>query len=219
MESNGSQARSEGNFRLYGIAGIGCFLLAFALYVVAKPIEKTGPAQTTSNSGTQGENPHSHNQEEFDRQLNELRAKVEQGAVSEQERLLLANLLYDRAARTMISSESKEAHLEGVSIFREASENYKSYLDLVPDNPDARTDYAYTLYQTGDLDHAINELSRVRHSFPDHQNSAFNLAIMYKEKDLPDSVLYFMHLTAGIDSTTSTGQKALEILRAYTEAH
>ena len=42
---------------------------------------------------------------------------------------------------------------------------------------------------------------------------------MYKEKDQPDSVLAYMARVAEIDSTTGPGQAALEILRAYRDAH
>ncbi len=220
MDSTEStQPKSGGNFRLYGMAAIGCFILAFALYALSRPIEKTGPPQGAVDPSDPASAPHAHNQEEFDRQLNALRAQEEQGAVSEKERLLLANLLYDRAARTLVSSDTEDARRDGVALFREASTHYKGYLDLVPDNPDARTDYAYTLYQQGRINQAIHQLSSVRASFPEHQNSAFNLAIMYKEKDQPDSVLYFMHLTAEIDSTSRTGLEALRVLRAYNDAH
>ena len=120
----------------------------------------------------------------------------------------LANTLYD------VGQNMKDP-----AFFAEALQYYEFYLSQNPNDPNARTDYAYSLYRTGELDRAIAELYTVRKEAPRHQNSAFNLALMYKEKDLPDSVLAYMERVVSIDSTTRVGQAAKDILNTYHGAH
>jgi len=196
--------------RLYVIAALGCFILAGIIWGVSQPEERTGPPveQRPPSSGGPVESPHGQDDPALSAKIDELRVSVGSGNASTDDILLLANLLYDQGARTS-SAEP----------FAEASVLYEQYLLADPENPDARTDYAFTLFRIGEIDRAIEQLLRIRRSHPDHQNSAFNLAIMYKEKDMPDSVLHYMGITAEIDSTTRTGQAALEVLRAYSGAH
>jgi tetratricopeptide (TPR) repeat protein len=180
------------------------------IWGVSQPEERTGPPveQQPGAAGGPVESPHGQNDPALREKIDELRTSVSNGTGSNEDLLLLANLLYDQGARTA-SAEP----------FAEASVLYEQYLLDDPENPDARTDYAFTLSRIGEVDNAIDQLHRVRNSHPEHQNSAFNLAIMYKEKDMPDSVLYFMGVTAEIDSTTRTGKAALEVLQAYSGAH
>ena len=196
--------------RLYVIAALGCFILAGIIWGVSQPEERTGPPveQQPAAAGGPVESPHGQDDPALSDKIDELRGSVSSGEASTDDILLLANLLYDQGARTS-STEP----------FAEASVLYEQYLLAEPENPDARTDYAFTLFQIGEIDNAIEQLLRIRREHPDHQNSAFNLAIMYKEKDMPDSVLYYMGVTADIDSTTRSGQAALEVLQAYSGAH
>lgn len=197
--------------RLYVLAALGCFLLAGTIWAVAQPEERTGPpvAAGGASAATPGADPHRHDDhEELHARIDALRQAVATAEASPEDHLLLANLLYDDGIR----DRNPEA-------FAEASDLYATYLAVEPENPDARTDYAFTLFQTGRLEQAIAELLRVQRQNPQHQNSAFNLAVMYKERDLPDSVLYYMERTVAIDSTTRTGEAALEVLRAYSGAH
>ncbi len=200
------------NIRLYAMAGIACFLFASLLYVVAKPVEKTGPPvdATAAESGS----PHDGAGPE--EELRRLRERIAGGQAQPEEIRTLANILYDKGARSRTTEGGDE---EATRYFGESSLLYADYLQKDPTNNDVRTDYAYTLYQTGRLDQAIAELRAVRENDSQHQNSAFNLAMMYVQKDRPDSVLHYLQLTASIDSSTSAGRNALEALRTYTEAH
>lgn len=216
--------RSGSNIRLYAMAAIGCFLFASLLYIVSKPVEKTGPPRDprTTAAGAPGERGehegHNHEGEGLDEELRLLRERIAGGQASSEEILTLANILYDQGARARTSG-IQGADEAAVRFFGESSFLYAEYLQKVPGDNDARTDFAYTLYQTGRLDQAIKELRTVREDDSGHQNSAFNLAMMYVQKDRPDSVLHYLQLTASIDSSTNSGRNALEALRTYTEAH
>ena len=209
--------RPQSPVRLYVIAAIVCFAAAGLIWTIAQPEERMGPptgqqtgqqtGEHTHAPGAEAQNPHGEGFEELQAKITELRGSVRNGSASSDEVLLLANLLYDQGMRT-----------ESVESFAESSALYERYLVDNPDNPDARTDYAFTLFKIGDLDGSIAELQRVRASHPDHQYSSFNMAIMYMEKEMPDSVLHYMSVTAQIDSTTRIGQQAIEVLRAHTGA-
>ena len=223
-ESAESESPSSGRtMRLYALAALACFFLAAVLYIVAKPVERTGPP--VEERGVAPGDPHEghdhtgheHSGSAFAKELEELRGRVASGEAGADEVLALANILYDQGARS--GSPGSEQGEAATSYFAESSELYALYLERVPENNDARTDYAYTLYRTGKLDRAIDELDQVRAADATHQNSAFNLAMMYVQKDRPDSVLHYLKITAALDSTTSAGRNALKALQTYTEAH
>jgi tetratricopeptide (TPR) repeat protein len=219
MES-GSEARNSGRRssagRQYAISGIVTLVLAFAVYVVAKPEEVKGPPQTEKQqAGLPNNHPDVDSPAMREAGVQQLAQQVEIFRAENARRpddpltiLGLANALYDLAQAN-----------GDVTTFDEASGLYERYLATHEDDPNARTDYAYTLYKTGNVDRAIDELRQVRAAHPDHQHSAFNLGIMFKEKDLPDSVLAYMRITAEIDPTTQAGKAASEVLRAYNESH
>lgn len=203
---------SESNTLTYVIAAIGCFALACAVFIFSMPEERTGPPQ---ESAADGALPQGHPDTTMGSVIAQITAHVQElrQAVTDNPddgalRLGLANALYDLGQNAG----------DGAS-FREAVEHYGRYLETTPDDPNARTDMAYALFRTGDLDGAIGELYAVRKNHPDHQQSAFNLGLMYKEKDKPDSVLAYMEITARIDSTTNAGRAAMQVLRAYRGAH
>ena len=204
--TNQSPAANPGsNVSTYIGAGIFCFLLAFAVFIIAQPEERTGPPEDKS---AQAALPQGHPEtsgaparQQLELQINQLSQALENNPEDHRTRLALANALYD------------------IERFDEALIHYGIFLESNPDDPGARTDMAYGLYKTGNLDGAIAELNRVRAQHPRHQPSAFNLGLMYKEKDQPDSVLAYMAITASIDSTSRAGKAALQVLQAYHQAH
>ncbi|MCE2502708.1 MAG: tetratricopeptide repeat protein [Chlorobi bacterium] len=204
--SNGSHIRE------YATAGIICFVVSFLVYIVAKPEERKGPPQ--GNTERQTGLPSNHPDVDTSKmnvvleQLQRTRATLEAHPDNPMAHLDLANILYDAGQI-----------IKDPTFFAEALLHYEFYLNQYPDDPNARTDFAYALYRTGNLNDAIAELYKVQQSSPRHQNSAFNLALMYKEKDRPDSVLAYMERVVIIDSTTRVGKAAKEILDTYHGAH
>ncbi len=203
----------SGNSRLYAASALGLFLVATVVFLAARPHEITNPPLNNGASGAPAADPHAgHDHEsphpEAAGQLEALERHVASGKGTPQEVLLLANLLYDRGERT-----------KDPTVFERAASHYRAYLISDPENPNARTDYAYAIFRTGDLDQAVAELRSVRIADPKHQNSAFNLAMMYKEKDRPDSVLHYLKLTAEIDETSPVGIQAVAVLEAYRDSH
>lgn len=203
----------------YTAAGIICFIFACAVYIMAKPVEKTGPPRPGPEQGVAGTLPqghpdtaHSHapavTVEQLEAHLEMLRGAEKAHADDPILYLEMANTLYDYAEMT----NSKDR-------FAESLESYRKYLESQPDDVNARTDMAYTLFRTGQVDGAIAELRRVQGQDPRHQQSAFNLARMYKERDQADSVLFYLKRTADIDSTTNAGRTAVAALNAYKGAH
>lgn len=201
----------------YTAAGIICFIFACAVYIMAKPVEKTGPprqAEGAAGALPQGHPDTTHNHapevtvEQLEAHLEMLRGAEKAHADDPILYLEMANTLYDYAEMT----NSKER-------FAESLESYRRYLEFQPDDVNARTDMAYTLFRTGQIDEAITELRRVQGQDPRHQQSAFNLARMYKEKDQADSVLFYLKRTADIDSTTNAGRTAVMALNTYKGAH
>lgn len=203
----------------YTAAGIICFIFACAVYIMAKPVEKTGPPRPGPEQGVAGALPQGHPDtahnhappvtvEQLEAQLEMLREAEKAHADDPILYLTKANLLYDLAMMTKNNER-----------FGESLGSYRRYLELRPDDGDARTDMAYTLYRTGQLDEAIAELRMVQKQNPQHQQSAFNLTHMYREKDQADSVLFYLKRTAEIDSTTKAGRMAVAALNAYKDAH
>ncbi|MCB0712764.1 MAG: tetratricopeptide repeat protein [Ignavibacteriae bacterium] len=196
--------------RSYVIAGILCFVFAGLVYVVAQPEEKMGPPQ-----GAAGELPTDHpemggsgGQPDLEAAVQQLRSMAESSPNDPVVHLNLANALYDLGQ----SQKSAEPFVEALT-------HYQIFLQAHPEDQNARTDMAYALYRSGNVDEAIAQLYQVQKINPKHQNSAFNLALMYKEKDKPDSVLAYMKRVAKIDSTTGPGKAAQQILNEYLHAH
>lgn len=205
------------NARAYVIAAIVCFVMASAVYLGAQPEEKTSPPRNeTAQGAAQNGLPEGHPQtangrppvEALQQRIQDMKQVLQAAPDDPGTLLTLANTLYDLG---QMSNNTEN--------FAEAQTYYQAYLKLTPSDLDARTDMAYTMYRTGNVNGSIKELRTVIESDPRHQHAAFNLGLMYKEKDKPDSVLAYMALTARIDSTSNAGKSALQVLQAYQESH
>lgn len=202
------------------LGSVGILFLTILVYAISRPEEKFGPAVPASGQQHGGGMPENHpvvpsEGEQSDafkaraQRIELLKAQLEgEGAHEAALHLELGNLLYDQAHET-----------GNQGLFMEASVTYELYLAEKPNDHDARTDYAFTLFQTGRLDRAIEELRRVQSENPRHQHSSFNLALMYMEKNIPDSVIHYMRHTAAIDSTTQPGRTAIQALQGYDSTH
>lgn len=62
---------------------------------------------------------------------------------------------------------------------RRGQRYYERYLELRPDDNDARADVASLYFYAGQTDKAIQEVGRVLESNPDHINANYNLGIFY----------------------------------------
>jgi cytochrome c-type biogenesis protein CcmH/NrfG len=62
--------------------------------------------------------------------------------------------------------------------FKEAGEYYDKALKVDPKNVAARSEYASTLYYSGDVDGAIAQLNQALHDDPKDANSLFNLGMI-----------------------------------------
>ncbi len=62
--------------------------------------------------------------------------------------------------------------------FKEAGEYYDKALKVDPKNVAARSEYAATLYYSGDVDGAIAQLNQALHDDPKDANSLFNLGMI-----------------------------------------
>jgi hypothetical protein len=82
--------------------------------------------------------------------------------------LNLANEYYDLSEHT---GDTQMADL--------ARRYYEQYLQSRPDDPNVRTDLAISYFVLGNTDRAIQEVTTVLQSDPDHLNAAYNLGIFY----------------------------------------
>jgi predicted nucleic acid-binding Zn ribbon protein len=234
--SNGSTTR------LYLITGVAIAAIALVVYLLAAPKEHAGPPEqqpaSAGNAQQNGALPPGHpptggqaSTAEQEKTIADLKAALANNPGDSVAQLKLANVLYD-AGR----------HSDAVAAYRD-------YLKVHPDNGDARTDMAYSLYQTGDIDGSIAELKRVVESNGQHQTAGLNLAMMYVEKlsrsigesrkrdstsgasspahlqdslrmsGYRDSLFLWLNRVVAVDSTTPQGQRATQILAALKDAH
>ncbi|MBA4370887.1 MAG: hypothetical protein C0418_04840 [Coriobacteriaceae bacterium] len=106
-------------------------------------------------------------------------------------RLAVANTYFDLYEQT-----------KDVNYTYQAIRNYEEYLNLRPDDADARADLATALFSSGQTDRAIQEVSKVLREHPGHVNANYNLGIFYwrGRNDLPAAYAQFRkveQLTAG----------------------
>lgn len=79
---------------------------------------------------------------------------------------------------------------------RLASSYYESYLEIEPDDNEARTDLAATYFYLGQTDQAIQEVGKVLESDPDHLEANFNLGIFNwrGREDYAGAAAQFQHV-------------------------
>lgn len=83
-------------------------------------------------------------------------------------RLALANVYYDLRLQ---SGDIRYSQL--------AVRHYERYLEVKPDSPDVRADFAASYFYGGQTDRAIQEALRVLEQDPNHLQANFNLGIFY----------------------------------------
>jgi hypothetical protein len=203
-----SQPSSSSNVRTYIIAALAVLGITAALYFITAPdAGKTVPPAAPPASGENAGLPPGHPPmdagptPEQKRMIEDLKTQIAKSPENVELKKKLADLLYDA-----------NQHAEAVGYYRD-------YVKLHPDSANARTDMAFSMYQTGDLEGAIAELKDVVAMAGKHQNAAYNLGMMYVVKRQLDSVKYWMDRVVAIDSTTVQAQNARQVMDALKEAH
>lgn len=100
--------------------------------------------------------------------LYDLITRLERHPDDSDARLELANLYFDLRDRT-----------GSLDLAFKALKHYDRYLEQEPEDVNARADYAAVLFYSGQTDQAIQQVSRVLESEPDHIRANYNLGIFY----------------------------------------
>jgi tetratricopeptide (TPR) repeat protein len=203
-----SQPPASSNLRTYIIAGLAALGITAAIYFITAPdagreLPPAAPPASGENAGLPPDHPpmNAGPTPEQKRMIDDLKAQLANDPENADLKKKLADVLYDA-----------NQHAEAVGLYRD-------YVKLHPDSANARTDMAYSMYQSGDLEGAIAELKDIVAMAGKHQNAAYNLAMMYVVKRQLDSVKYWMERVIAIDSTTVQAQNARQVMDALNEAH
>ncbi len=196
-------AAERSPWKVYLLAGLGVLVLAVGAFFLTADFTKAPPGAVADNlpaghppvPGMGDVSP------EVKQHITELEKQVAEHPDNPDLQLQLANALYDARRHS------------------EAVPHYQAYLKTHDTDAAARTDMATSMGEAGDLDGAIIELRKVLDKDPDEQNAAYNLAVMYYNKKMPDSLIYWLRQTVAIDSTTRQGSQANTILSALDSAH
>lgn len=213
--ASAAPAESTGSLQTYLIAGLAMVVVALIVYIVSTPEEKTGPPQAAMPGATgaaganpQGAMPPDHPPIDESAQMaamtklvTDLEGKLKADPTNDSLQLALANALYD------------------VGNHAQAKVHYAEYLKKNPQNLDATTDFATSVAAAGNVDSAVVVLNSVLAKDAKHQRAAFNMAIMYRQKENRDSIVYWLQRVADIDSTSPTGKGALDILKEFKSGH
>jgi len=190
--------------RDYLLTSVAALAIAAIALLISTPEEKAGPPapQQQQQQTATGQMPEGHppvNERkmtpEQERQFADLQARVKANPSDTAAIRELANVYYDL-----------ERHAEALEL-------YRRYLVVAPRNLDVRTDMAYSLATSVNLDSGIAELHWVLRQDPDFQNAAYNLAMMHLARRDRDSTLFWLRRVMEIDSTTRPGRFAADILR------
>lgn len=196
--------RDRSSLQTYIIAGLAVAVVALLTYIISTPEAKMGPPQDAPPVATEGGLPSGHppvdqgaQSEALKKIVADLEAQVAASPGNDSLRLALANAMYDAGRHS------------------DAKQHYSAYIKKNPDNLDARTDFATTVAAAGNVDSAIVVLNSILKVNGQHQRAAFNMAIMYRQKENRDSIMHWLRRVAEIDSTTPPGKGALEIIRDF----
>lgn len=89
--------------------------------------------------------------------------------------LQMGNIYFDQAEQAQAEGNRPSQ----IRLAQQGVRYYERYLKIRPDDNGARADLASLLFYTGQSDEAIQEVSKVLQSEPDHVNANYNLGIIY----------------------------------------
>jgi len=108
------------------------------------------------------------------------------------------------------------ANLKNDSGFNEqAIPLYRRYLEIVPEDPDARIDMGVCMYNVGDFENAIKEMKKALEYKPDHQIGHLNLGVVNLTFGNVDEARTWFELAVKLGPTTEVGKRAKELLNSH----
>lgn len=122
-------------------------------------------------------------------------------------RLLLANALHDKG------------------LFSRAAQEYKKYLVMRPDNPDARVDLGICYYSLAQADSAngerlyplaLQEMETAFKKSPTHQPAAFNIGIVNLHLGNMEASRTWFKRAVDLNKSSELGTKAQQMLDQHT---
>ncbi|HSL90419.1 MAG TPA: tetratricopeptide repeat protein [Ignavibacteriaceae bacterium] len=108
------------------------------------------------------------------------------------------------------------AHLKNDSgLYEQAIINYKAYLELHPDDADARIDMGVCYFNLKDFESAKKEMLKALDYSPQHQIGHLNLGVVaLSSGNLADSKVWFQK-AIDIDPATDVAKRAEELLKSH----
>ncbi len=140
---------------------------------------------------------HDHSNPQIETQITEMERQLALDPKNATLKLQFANLLHD------------------ARMFPRAIEAYKSYLQSVPDNHDARVDMGICYYETGDAAQAVREIESVIKASPRHQMAMFNLGVIQLSLQNMSESNKWLKRCIEIDPQSTAGQRARQILEQH----
>jgi len=133
--------------------------------------------------------------------------------------LKMANYYFDNAEQARIAGNQSALFQFGPQGVR----YFQRYLEVSPNDNDARADLATLLFYNGQTDRAIQEIGKVISDDPNHVNGNFNLGIFLAQgrRDYPAAAQQFekvIKLTENDPNLHSTYQGALALLEQVKKA-
>jgi len=105
--------------------------------------------------------------------------------------------------------------LHNAKLLDQAIAQYKSYLDMVPDDPDARVDLGICYFEQEKYAEAIQEMERAVSEHPRHILGHFNLGIVNLNAGNREQAREWFTKAHEIDPNSPGGQNALRILQEH----
>ena len=182
-----------------GIAIVG--LVAFLVYTNVSKTPAAGPAPTGAGM------PEMPRQMPTMEDIQTFQKRADASPGDADARLLLANALQDRG------------------MFSRAAQEYKKYLVIKPDNPDARVDLGICYYSLAQSDSvngdrlysmAIQEMETAFKKSPTHQAAAFNLGIVNLHLGNMEASRTWFKRVVDLNKSSDLGTKAQQMLQQHT---
>ncbi len=202
----GTSAPSPAKNKTFLVAA-GAVIVVVAVIAITQMLVKEKPKGAAPDTATQTEGTQQGQQADMPRGpspeqlqlITQLKSQVASNPSDTTSLLQLANTLYD------------------VDNAKEAIPYYVKYLDVSPKNVDARVDYAYCLFRSGDNDKAIAEIKSAIKQNPKHQAAYFNLGIVYLSLGNMEEGAANLRKCIEIDSTSRAGRQASMLMTNHSQ--
>lgn len=187
-DENDKQLDPKIIFSIFGVGAVIILIIIFTTGVFDSPSVSTSSISPQTGSGINLGNV---------QQISELEEKVR---VNPQDHKTLLEL----------------AHLKNDSgLYEQAILTYKSYLELHPDDADARIDMGVCYFQLRDFENAKTEMLKALEYSPKHQIGHLNLGVVsLSAGNLAESKDWFRKAVE-IDPTTDVAKRAEELLKSH----